>query len=64
MIFVTFGADALDRRRQLAAYFDGTDLNNNVEGGNFMRRLRALSTVLGNPAVVIPAHPSCKITSL
>ncbi len=41
----------------LAAYFDGTDLNNNVEGGNFIRRLRALSTVLGNPAVVIPAHP-------
>ena len=41
----------------LAAYFDGTDLNHNVEVGNFIRRLRALSTVLGNPAVVIPAHP-------
>jgi AAA domain-containing protein len=41
----------------LAAYFDGTDLNNNVEAGNFIRRLRALTTVLGNPAVVIPAHP-------
>jgi AAA domain/Winged helix-turn-helix DNA-binding len=42
----------------LAAYFDGTDLNDNVAGGNFMRRLRALSTVLGNPAVVVPAHPT------
>ena len=41
----------------LAAYFDGTDLNNNVEAGNFIRRLRTLTTVLGNPAVVIPAHP-------
>jgi AAA domain-containing protein len=42
----------------LAAYFDGTDMNDNVAGGNFMRRLRALSTVLGNPAVVVPAHPT------
>ena len=41
----------------LAAYFDGTDMNDNVAAGNFMRRLRALSTVLGNPAVVVPAHP-------
>jgi hypothetical protein len=42
----------------LAAYFDGTDMNDNVAAGNFMRRLRALSTVLGNPAVVVPAHPT------
>jgi AAA domain len=41
----------------LAAFFDGTDMNDNVAAGNFMRRLRALSTVLGNPAVVVPAHP-------
>jgi archaellum biogenesis ATPase FlaH len=41
----------------LAAYFDGTDMNDNVAAGNFMRRLRALTTVLGNPAVVVPAHP-------
>ena len=41
----------------LAAYFDGTDMNDNVATGNFIRRLRALSTVLGNPAVVVPAHP-------
>jgi hypothetical protein len=32
-------------------------MNDNVAGGNFMRRLRALSTVLGSPATVIPAHP-------
>ena len=41
----------------LAAYFDGTDMNDNVAAGNFMRRLRALTRVLGNPAVVVPAHP-------
>jgi len=28
----------------LAAYFDGTDMNDNVSAGDFMRRLRALST--------------------
>jgi hypothetical protein len=42
----------------LAAFFDGTDMNDNVAAGNFMRRLRALSRVLGNPAVVVPAHPT------
>jgi hypothetical protein len=42
----------------LAAFFDGTDMNDNVAAGNFMRRLRALSTVLGHPAVVVPAHPT------
>jgi archaellum biogenesis ATPase FlaH len=42
----------------LAAYFDGTDMNDNVAVGNFMRRLRALSMVLGNPAVLVPAHPT------
>jgi hypothetical protein len=42
----------------LAAYFDGTDMNDNVAAGEFMRRLRALSTVLGHPAVVVLAHPT------
>jgi AAA domain len=42
----------------LAAFFDGKDMNDNVEGGNFMRRLRHLTTVLGKPAVVVPAHPT------
>lgn len=42
----------------LAAFFDGTDMNDNVEGGNFIRRLRHLTTVLGKPAVVVPAHPT------
>ncbi len=41
----------------LAAFFDGADLNDNVAAGDFMRRLRTLSTVLGNPAIVVPAHP-------
>ena len=31
-----------------AAFFDGKDMNDNVEGGNFIRRLRHLTTVLGN----------------
>jgi hypothetical protein len=42
----------------LAAFFDGKDMNDNVEGGNFIRRLRHLTTVLGKPAVVVPAHPT------
>jgi archaellum biogenesis ATPase FlaH len=42
----------------LAAFFDGTDMNDNVAVGSFMRRLRALTTVLGNPAIVVPAHPT------
>jgi AAA domain len=42
----------------LAAFFDGMDLNNNVEAGNFIRRLRQLTTVLGSPAVIVPAHPT------
>jgi len=41
----------------LAAFFDGKDMNDNVEGGNFIRRLRTLTTVLGKPAVLVPAHP-------
>jgi AAA domain-containing protein len=51
------GAFALVIVDTLAAYFDGTDMNDNVAAGNFMRRLRTLTTVLGNPAVVVPAHP-------
>jgi hypothetical protein len=51
------GAFALVIVDTLAAYFDGADLNDNVAVGNFMRRLRRLTRVLGNPAVVVPAHP-------
>jgi len=42
----------------LAAYFDGTDMNDNVAAGNFMRRLRVLSKLRGNPAIIVPAHPT------
>jgi RecA-family ATPase len=52
------GAFALVIVDTLAAYFDGTDMNDNVAAGEFMRRLRALSTVLGHPAVVVLAHPT------
>jgi hypothetical protein len=41
----------------LAAFFDGTDLNDNVQGGDFMRRLRPLTRIAGLPSVVIAAHP-------
>ncbi len=41
-----------------AAAFDGADVNNNVESGEFVRRLRPLSQVPGLPAIVIPAHPT------
>ena len=41
-----------------AAAFDGSDVNDNVETGNFVRRLRPISQLPGQPAVIIPAHPT------
>lgn len=41
----------------LAAFFDGTDINDNVQGGEFMRRLRPLTRIKGLPSVVVAAHP-------
>ena len=41
----------------LAAIFDGKDINDNVQGGDFMRRLRPLTQIGGRPAVVVSAHP-------
>jgi len=41
----------------LAAFFDGTDLNDNVQGGEFMRRLRPLTRIDGLPSVIVAAHP-------
>lgn len=41
----------------LAAFYDGQDINNNVEAGNFMRRLRPLTQLSGLPAVIVAAHP-------
>ncbi len=41
----------------LAAFFDGGDINDNVQGGEFMRRLRPLTSIAGSPSVVVAAHP-------
>lgn len=41
----------------LASIFDGTDINDNVQAGEFIRRLRPLTGLPGSPAVVIAAHP-------
>ena len=42
----------------LAAYYDGDDINNNVQAGNFMRRLRPLTRLPGLPSVIVAAHPT------
>jgi hypothetical protein len=39
------------------ALFDGDDLNNNAQTGEFTRRWRTLTQINGSPAVVIAAHP-------
>jgi hypothetical protein len=41
----------------LAAFFDGDNINDPVQGGEFMRRLRPLTQISGKPAVVVAAHP-------
>jgi hypothetical protein len=41
----------------LAAFFDGGDANDNVAGGDFMRRFRPLTQLPGNPTVIVAAHP-------
>ena len=41
----------------LAAFFDGNDINDAVQGGEFARRLRPLTRLPGLPAVVVAAHP-------
>jgi AAA domain len=41
----------------LQAAFDGADLNDNVQAGEFMRRLRRLTAVKGSPSVIVAAHP-------
>jgi hypothetical protein len=40
-----------------AALFDGKDINNNVEAGEFMRGLRPLTQIKGRPSVLVSAHP-------
>jgi hypothetical protein len=41
----------------LAAFFDGADLNDNVQAGNFMRRLRPITRLNGLPSLLVAAHP-------
>jgi hypothetical protein len=41
----------------LAAFFDGKNINDAVEGGEFMRRLRPLTRIKGLPSVIVAAHP-------
>jgi hypothetical protein len=40
-----------------AAFFDGDDVNNAVQAGEFMRRCRPLTQIPGAPAVLVSAHP-------
>jgi hypothetical protein len=40
-----------------AAAFDGKDINDNVQAGEFVRRLRPISQLPGLPSVIIAAHP-------
>ena len=42
----------------LAAFFDGKNINDAVEGGEFMRRLRPLTRIGGLPSVIVAAHPA------
>ena len=41
----------------LAAFFDGDNINDAVQGGNFMRRMRPMTRLPGLPAVLVAAHP-------
>jgi hypothetical protein len=41
----------------LAAWFDGKDVNDNVQTGEFLRRVRPLTNLAGYPSVIIAAHP-------
>jgi hypothetical protein len=40
-----------------AAYFEGDDVNNNVQQGAHARRLRSLTTLPGEPCVIVGCHP-------
>ena len=40
-----------------AAFFEGTDENDNVQAAQHARRLRGLTSLPGGPAVVIACHP-------
>jgi hypothetical protein len=42
----------------LAAWFDGKDINDNVQAGEFIRRARPLTNMPGCPSVIVAAHPT------
>ena len=46
----------------LAAFFDGDNINDAVQGGEFMRRLRPLTQIAGLPSVIVAAHPTKNAT--
>ncbi len=52
-----FGPFTLIMIDTLAAFFDGDNINDPVQGGNFMRRLRPLTTLPRRPSVIVAAHP-------
>jgi hypothetical protein len=52
-----FGSFALVIVDTFAACFDGTDRNDNVAAGDFIRHLREVTPLLGRPAVIVPSHP-------
>ena len=52
-----YGSFTLIMIDTLAAFFDGDNINDPVQGGNFMRRLRPLTTLQGRPSVIVAAHP-------
>jgi len=41
----------------LAAFFDGDNINDAVQGGEFIRRLRPLTRIAGLPTVIVAARP-------
>lgn len=53
----TDGPFALVLADTYAAFFDGTDLNDNVQTGAFMRRLRPVTQIPGRPACLVACHP-------
>lgn len=51
------GPFALILADTLAAWFDGKDINDNVQAGEFVRRARPLTSLPGFPTVIVGAHP-------
>jgi hypothetical protein len=54
---VEHGPFVLDIVDTFAAFFDGDKINDPVQGGEFMRRMRPMTKTAGQPAVIVAAHP-------